>query len=636
MSLFSRFTDAFSEKIHDAADVLSEKVHEIPLHRLGLENIPAVPFKLHGLVRTLISLGKRNAQTQQPAYGLKNVYEIGGHVRPAHAFLWGDQGGDDESSEHRGDLSGPARAKLVEMLGKSRTSVGKLLLDKLKDEAEELVEKAEPGELTQLSLEHPEQFAMSWTTFPNVDRESAPLLPGFASTLDDAEVASREFWPTIARYGLPYNLLLPEKVGDERAAGLRTLFGEGWSAEIAAAQAAGRLFVIDLGIFETVAPHKVAGGERFCPATVTLLRQDAATKSLQPAAVRVSGEGGRDAATFVRGTATDSAWLYALQAAKASIGVYGIWLGHVYHWHIPTAAMQMTMYNALPEHHVLYRLLEPHSKYLIEFDTTLLLLWEHIAPPTPIGTARQFIHLEDTFAAGRTFFDDDPHRAMEKLGISAADFTPDGGEPWAAFGFVRHLLEIWAITGTYVEKVVAELYPNDAAVAADRDLQRWMRLSADPDEGNIRGLPEMDSLQALTAVLHSFLYRITAHGTGRLINSANPGLTFVANFPPCLERTDIPAPQSELGTRELLTYLPRTGTIGEYLTFFYTFSFSVPYESLIPVDGIDQDLYFAGDTEEQQALNEHQIAFRQAILGFMADYQDGNPQVTQWPRNVET
>ena len=380
----------------------------------------------------------------------------------------------------------------------------------------------------------------------------------------------------------------------------------------------------------------MAGGERFCPATLTLLHQDAVSRSLEPIAVRVSGEGGRDATTYARATVSDAAWLYALQAAKASIGVYGIWLGHVYHWHIPTAAMQMTMYNSLSEEHALYKLLEPHSKYLIEFDTVLLLLWERLAPPTPIASARQFLQLEDSFAAGRDFFDDDPHRALERLGISAADFTPEGGEPWGAFRFVPTLLDIWAITGTYVSDVVATLYTSDEAVAADRELQRWMRQSADPDEGNIRGLPPMDSRRALIQVLHSFLYRITAHGTGRLINSANPGLTFVANFPPCLERSDIPQPGSDFDTRELLTYLPKTGTIGEYLTFFYIFSFSVPYEPLIPVDGIREDPYFAGDTEEQRTLNDHLLAFRQAILDLMTRYQDGNPQVSQWPRNVET
>ena len=53
----------------------------------------------------------------------------------------------------------------------------------------------------------------------------------------------------------------------------------------------------------------------------------------------------------------DKAWLYALQAAKTSITVWGIWLGHVYHWHIVTAAMQMTMYNHLPAGHPLWPLL---------------------------------------------------------------------------------------------------------------------------------------------------------------------------------------------------------------------------------------------------------------------------------------
>ena len=41
--------------------------------------------------------------------------------------------------------------------------------------------------------------------------------------------------------------------------------------------------------------------------------------------------------------ATDSAWIWALLAAKTAITVWGIWIGHVYHWHIVTAAMQMTM-----------------------------------------------------------------------------------------------------------------------------------------------------------------------------------------------------------------------------------------------------------------------------------------------------
>ena len=47
---------------------------------------------------------------------------------------------------------------------------------------------------------------------------------------------------------------------------------------------------------------------------------------------------GTDTGAFTAGmqhfVKSDPAWLYALQAAKTSITVWGIWLGHVYHWHI--------------------------------------------------------------------------------------------------------------------------------------------------------------------------------------------------------------------------------------------------------------------------------------------------------------
>jgi hypothetical protein len=634
MSLISSFSDAFGRTIENVVDRLTEKVHQIPLYRLGLEDIPAVPFELDGLIKTLIALGKRNAQTQQAVQGLSNVYTIGGHTRPAFAFLWGDQDPDDEGSAHRGDVSGAARAKLTKALERSPSSVGKLLRDRLKGDDDDVPAEQERSTLTSLSLDAPEQFAMSWTTFPNIYDASKSLLGRLSATLTDADIASREFWPTISEYGLPYNLLFIEKIDAGRAAELRGVFGDAWSPGFEELQRDGLLYAIDLRIFETVESQKVDGGERFSPATLTLLAQDALTKALEPVAVRVTREGGKDAQVFVRGRATDSAWLYALQAAKASIGVYGIWLGHVYHWHLPTAAMQMTLYNTLPEGHPLYKLLQPQSKYVIEFDTLLLLLWEHIAPPTSISSARQFVRLENTFAAGRTFFDDDPTATLERLGISEADFTQD--QPWDRYRFVGNLLRLWEITGSYVDSVVSALYPSDAAVADDPDLQKWMRESADPHEGNLRGLPEMDTRAALRKVLRSFLYRITAHGGSRLPNSANPGLTFVANFPPCLQRSDIPDPQAQIETAELLSYLPTTGTIGKYLSFFYIFSFSVPYESLVPPDGVGEDLFFENDTPEGRACNQALVAFRQAMVDFMGVYQEGTPQVTQWARNIET
>jgi hypothetical protein len=78
-----------------------------------------------------------------------------------------------------------------------------------------------------------------------------------------------------------------------------------------------------------------------------VLVKDAVTKALTPELSRVAGGGNEPKIFGRRGSTTASAWLYALQAAKVSVTVYGIWLGHVYHWHLVTAAMLMTMFENL-------------------------------------------------------------------------------------------------------------------------------------------------------------------------------------------------------------------------------------------------------------------------------------------------
>ena len=190
----------------------------------------------------------------------------------------------------------------------------------------------------------------------------------------------------------------------------------------------GLLYVIDFRIYETLQPQKVAGIPRFTPSTVTVLVQDPATKALTPELVRVAG-GNNEPKVFSRqGSTTASAWVYALQAAKVSVTVFGVWLGHVYQWHIVTAAMVMTMFDNLSANHPVRKLLEPQSSYVIPFDNVLLLAFSSVVPPTSIATARQFVELMDLYAGTRQFFDDDPTTTLERLGIAESDFTVH--EPW--------------------------------------------------------------------------------------------------------------------------------------------------------------------------------------------------------------
>ena len=144
----------------------------------------------------------------------------------------------------------------------------------------------------------------------------------------------------------------------------------------------------------------------------------------------------------------------------------------------------------------------------------------------------------------------------------------------------------------------------------------------------------MNGRAALTAVLTSLLYRVTVHGISRLNSTANPALTFAANFPHCLQRTDIPRPRARLTTRTLLTYLPNTETIGEAVNFYFTFVFSTPYEAFIPLGGVDTELFFPGGARDRR--NRALIELRNELAAFINAYQPGQPQRFQWPRNIET
>ena len=559
-------------------------VHRLPLALIGLGNLtslPAVPFRVSELPGTALMLATRRRQTEQAMNGLSVHYTIGGRTAEAYVFMFGTP-------------SDPSFASL--------------------------------------SLDRPDQYAMAWTTFADVARDARPLLHGMVETLCSREAATREFWPTIARHGLSFNLIILEHVTAARANRLKIELGAAWTDEMQALQAAGNLYAIDMRFFAGFAASTVAGFPRFTPATLTFLKRE--NDAFAPFWIRVAGQEGAGLQDYAP---ADAAWLYALQAAKASITVWGIWIGHVYHWHIVTAAMVMTMCQTLPSSHIIRQLLGRQADFLIGFDQFLLLDWR-IAPPTSVGTSAQFLQMLDRFAVGRTFFADDPKTTLECLGLRKEDFSKNAD--WDQYPVVRYLIDIWDATERYVGAVIEANYASDEGVRSDGALQAWIIASGDPEQGNVAGLLPMDTKAALKRVMTSLIFRITAHGASRLIQAANPYFTFVANFPPCLQRTDIPLPDTVLDEKALFAYLPNTGTIGSMVDFLFTFTFSPPYVPFIPLDGIDAELSFTGASAH--ACNDALIQFRRDLERFMTLWAsdtnvEGPPaQIHQWPLNIET
>ncbi len=603
-------------------------VDQIPqslLQLAGLENLPALPIDISETIGTIPRLLKRLIEEEPAKQGLSNNYTIAGQTKTGHEFLFGER------------RNSRLRDALEELQKKIHANPTKVINDLYRD----LLDRNAPtrlvlddGDQTRLPLETPEQWTISWTNFQNMYEQSLPMLPRWAATMTDATVAEEEFWPTIARYGVAYNLLVLKKLTQDNCGKIRQSLGRAWTDVYTGLLDEGRLYAIDMSIFESLRPNIVDGFERFTPASITLLEQNSEDKALKPICIRISGENGAGAQTYTPNSATASAWLYAMLAAKTSITVYGTWLGHVYQWHVVAAAMLMTMYNELPRSHPVHELLAPQANFLFGFDDVLLLNWRQIAPPTSVSTPFQFLELLNNFANGRPFDADNPRQAIADLGLDVADFTTNPNTPWDQYPIVGYFLEIWDAAEAYVDSVVDESYKTDRAVERDRHLQSWYSQSIKGSAGNIEGLPELNTKAALAGVLTSLIYRITVHGIARLVNTANPAMSFVPNFPPCLQNSNIPDPTAEFDTQTLLSYLPRTGTIGLMVTFYFTFAFTAPYVPFIPADGLEADLFYPGGTDDPR--NQALIQFRRDLKAFISKYQTENPQFQQWPLNIET
>lgn len=601
-----------------------DKYYYVPIRDLGLTEMPAVPFNAVETLETILKLQLRAGENKMAKGGLTNTYTIKGETQGAYAFLYDDESLDGDSEAYD------------ELYKKLDTTKPKFPLnaEEFKNHiaANSFPSEAPKGRtLNTLFLDKPEQFSISWTNYYNIYKNSEHLEDQYASILTDADEASKQFWPMIAENGLAYNLLFIEKVQDESSQKVKEVFHKEWENHLESIYKDGALYAIDLRIFNNWEAQKVHGYDRWTPGAFILLKQNKSNKTFMPIAVQVSGAENDTSQIYTREETTDEAWIFAMAAARTAVTVYGIWLGHVYHWHVVTAAMQITLFNNVKQEHDLRKFLDPQCQSLIGFNDTLFLLWKKIGPPTSFASTLQFLELTNTFATGREFFDDDPKVALKNLGLSKEDFSYKSD--WDRYPIVKDLLDIWDICEEMVDVFVETTYKSDSAVAKDKQLQKWINASSNPEEGNIRGLPVVKSKEELKRVLTSIIYRITAHGNSRMMRSLGPGLSFVANYPPCLQYNKLVKPDEKPDIKEILRYLPNTGTIGEMMTFYYIFIFSAPYEPLLPLFGNDENLYFKNPSDPR---NQALMVFRRRIGEFIKRYDLKAPLIHQWPASIET
>lgn len=610
-----------------------EKVHHLPIREKGFKDMPAVPFIISETIDTVVKLGLRTQECKMAKAGLNRKYTLYDATREqkysqnAYTFMYDNAPIDNTKEEREGLLERLKRSSEKEFLNKT-------LLNTHLKRAEFSKQQDKTATLTSLFLDTPEDFTMSWTNYYDIYKNNTKeYKEDYASILKDPSAATKQFWPMISENGLAYNLLILQKVEGKLLENVKATFHQEWEGLLKPIHEQHRLYAIDLTIFNQFDASQVAGFDRWTPGAFVIMEQDSLTKKLHPICVQISKKDVSASQIYTEENSTDATWIFALAAARTAVTVYGIWLGHVYHWHMVSAPMQMTLFNNVKKDHDLRKLLDPQSKSLIGFNDTLLLLWKTIGPPTSFDTPDSFLNLTNTFAKGRAFFDDDPKVTLEKFGIHKEHFSDK--EAWDRYPIVKQLLYFWDASEQMVDVFVNTTYDSDQAVSKDTQLQNWMEASSDIEGGNVRGLPMMSSRKELKKVITSLVYRVVAHGNSRQMRSLGPGLSFVANYPPCLQKTDIVLPDdTNFTNKDVLRYLPNTGTIGSMMTFYYIFIFSAPYEPLLPLYGNNTDLYFDNPNDPRNKALE---VFREKIGSFIVDNSGENaPLIHQWPASIET
>jgi len=579
------------------------ELRQLDIRKMGYTEMPAVPFSIPDTLETVVQLGLRTEECKMAKYGLSKEYSLPVGRHSAYTFMYDEQSHDTSKAE-REQLT-----KELEALTEEELFQDGKLEEMLKNQIP-VRGKRDENDLTQQFLQEPKQFTMGWTHYYDVYQKAKHKIKDYSAIMKDADKATEQFWPMIAENGLAYNLLFLKKVDKQLMDEIRENFGTDDEVQhLESIHNNKLLYSIDLRIFEKWGPEQVKGHDRWTPGSWILLEQDPKDKSLKPISVRISGHTvTKEAKVYHRNPMYESVWLFALTAARCSVTVYGIWLGHVYHWHIVTAAMQMTMFQNIKEDHAVRKLLDPQSKSLIGFNDTLFLLW------TQIG-----------------LFDDDPLVALGKLGITPDDFTHESA--WDQYPIVKDLLHFWKISHEFAKTFTDITYKTNKEVAEDQALKDWILASKDPEKGNIRGLEVPTTREELTRILASLIYRVVVHGNSRQMASLDAALCFVSNYPPCLQKTVLPDNDSKLSLGDLLTYLPNTGTIGEMMTFYYIFTYSAPKDQLLPLYGNDTSLYF---DDPNDARNAALVTFRNGVEKFLNEYKGGNNLKHQWPSSIET
>jgi hypothetical protein len=364
--------------------------------------------------------------------------------------------------------------------------------------------------------------------------------------------------------------------------------------------------------------------------------------TLRPLAIRLSNQPSNPGAALVyTPQKSETAYIAASVALRQAITNAVIWVGHVFNLHIYNVAATLALYNEVDSANAPYYSSAPLRQvldfwadptYVSNFHSFLFLSGYAGGPGTAVGVPdlpNLWQHWSSAQGpSGATWASNMMRAQLAASGLSELRFRGAGGKgSWEGLPAAAYHLKMRQLASDYATAAINAAYADDAAVAADAQVQAMAATLCDPEGSNVVELQpgggcSLDTRAKLAGFMADWVSLVAAHSSAHLQDYVFRILNMPLQ-PPALGKQEAPDPKRKYGEADYLLWVPKTRTASRQVNFFanfvaasYTFAITNMAPSRqwqkgdVPVWGDDLPIFTGSDPE---LFNAAHVAFIKAV-----------------------
>jgi len=185
-------------------------------------------------------------------------------------------------------------------------------------------------------------------------------------------------------------------------------------------------------------------------------------------------------------------------------------VSHLLCTHLVIETFAVSAHRQLSVGHPVFQLLAPHLHFTMAINsaarTTMLAPDGPIDKVMALGREGTLALIAKAWNSDWSFARYDLHADLRARGVDDPALLPN-------YHYRDDALTVWGAIEDFVTAILRLFYKGDADVSQDWELQAWMRELANPDVGNIRGLPgdgRLDTFDQLSRLLTAIIFTASA------------------------------------------------------------------------------------------------------------------------------